>query len=133
MLAPNPHSSMRLRAGLPEDIRPESGEWLFVDVGFSNKGRTCGVLGGDGASVAVTFAEAAKSVVASGARQTGILNLLIEAPLSVAFNAAGNPAGRTIERLGSQHRYWYEGLGCVVMTSAMYLLRALKDSEPRRD
>jgi hypothetical protein len=51
----------------------------------------------------------------------------------VAFNANGNPVGRSIERLGSQHRYWYEGLGCLVMTSALYLLRGLHNSKPQRE
>jgi hypothetical protein len=64
--------------------------------------------------------------------QQSILNLLIEAPLSVAFNERGNPTGRIFERLKEQHRYWYADGGCVVMTAAMYLLRALHDSRPRR-
>jgi hypothetical protein len=90
-----------IQAGAVTDIRPESGEWLFVDVGFSSAGKTCGVLSGTNAPECVTFGELSKRVVAAGAQAGPPLNLLIEAPLSVAFNARGNPTGRTIERLGS--------------------------------
>lgn len=121
-----------IRSGTAEEIRPDSGEWLFIDVGFSSKGRSCGVLCGERA-VKLTFAETCNRLVAAGTQVGGRLNLLIEAPLSVAFSFAGNPVGRSVERVGSQHRYWYEGLGCVVMTSALYLLRALHDSRPLRD
>lgn len=61
------------------------------------------------------------------------LNLLIEAPLSVAFNAAGNPTGRSIERRNRQIRYWYLGLGCGVLVAATYLLRAIYDTRPDRE
>jgi hypothetical protein len=122
-----------VRAGIPEEIRPDSGEWLFIDAGFSSNGRSCGVLAADDVAVSLTFSEAANRLVRVGAVSAGPLNLLIEAPLSVAFNSKGNPVGRSIERLGSSHRYWYEGLGCLVMTSAMYLLRNLADSQPARE
>jgi hypothetical protein len=122
-----------IRAGSPEDVRPESGEWLFIDVGFSSKGASCGVLGGHKAASSMTFARASEHLVDAADQAGSILNLLIEAPLSVAFNSNGNPTGRTIERLGSQHRYWYEGLGCLVTTATTYLLRALVDSRAPRD
>jgi hypothetical protein len=54
------------------------------------------------------------------------LNLVIEAPLSVCFSAAGNPKGRSIEKEGSKTRYWYNGLGCTVMVAAMYLIRDIR-------
>ena len=122
-----------IRAGTPEEIAPGSGEWLFVDAGFSSSGRSCGVLGADNAAASITFSEARSRLVSAGSIKAGPLNLLIEAPLSVAFNSRGNPTRRSIERLGSQHRYWYEGLGCLVMTSAPYLLRGLCDSRPDRE
>ena len=122
-----------IRAGTPEEINPTTGEWLFVDVGFSSRGRSCGILGSDNLATAVTFSEAAAQIKAAGSVLGEPLNLLIEALLSVAFNSSGNPVGRSFERLGSQHRYWYEGLGCVVMTSALYLLRGLNDSQPQRE
>jgi len=122
-----------IRAGIPEEVRPDSGEWLFIDVGFSSSGRSCGVLGADNVATLLTFSETSRRLVSAGALKTGALNLLIEAPLSVAFNSSGNPVDRSLERSGSQHRYWYEGLGCLVMTSALYLLRGLHESKPQRE
>lgn len=100
-----------MEAGLPQDVCPESGEWLFVDVGFSSARKSCGVLGDDDAAPDVlTFAEASARIIAAAAlaanrRKKAALNLLIEAPLSVAFNQRGNPAGRIFERLERRHRY----------------------------
>jgi hypothetical protein len=128
-----------IEAGLPQDVCPESGEWLFVDVGFSSKGKSCGLVRNDDTPKVLTFAEARASIIAAAkvdkAANTGnkaTLNLLIEAPLSVAFNERGNPTGRIFEKLEERHRYWNEGGGCLVMTAAMYLVRALHDSKPRR-
>jgi hypothetical protein len=129
-----------MAAGLPQDVCPESGEWLYVDVGFSSKRKSCGVLGDDDAAPEVlTFAEAlarliatAASVEAANTPNKANLNLLIEAPLSAAFNERRNPTGRTFEQAEGHHRYWYEGGGCLVMTAAMYIIRALHDSKPRR-
>jgi hypothetical protein len=122
-----------LRAGKPSEVEPNSGEWLFIDVGFSSNGKSCGVLSGAGTAESLTFSRAMQVLIRAGHPNPTPLNLLIEAPLSVAFSAAGNPVGRSIERLGSQHRYWYEGPGCLVMTSALYLLRGLCDSSPQRE
>lgn len=122
-----------IRAGNPKEVGPDSGEWLFIDAGFSSNGKSCGVLGSDNVAKCLTFSEASDLIVSVGSINSPALNLLIEAPLSVAFNSRGNPAGRSIERLGSKHRYWYEGLGCLVMTSALYLLRALHDSKSKRE
>jgi len=128
-----------IEAGLPQDVCPESGEWLFVDVGFSSVRKGCGVLGDDDAPCKLlTFAEASARIIAAALPEAAntsnkaTLNLLIEAPLSVAFNESKNPTGRIFERLRQQHRHWYEGGGCSVMTAATYLLRALHDSKPRR-
>ena len=134
------HVCKMIEAGLPQDVCPESGEWLFVDVGCSSERKSCGVLGDDDAPCKLlTFAEASARIIAAAAlpeaantRKRATLNLLIEAPLSVAFNERKNPTGRIFERLKQQHRYWYEGGGCSVMTAATYLLRALHDSKPRR-
>ena len=43
----------------------------------------------------------------------------------MAFTKEGNPAGRSIERKGAEHRYWYAGLGCQVTLAAAYLLRSI--------
>jgi hypothetical protein len=61
------------------------------------------------------------------------LNLVIEAPLSVTFDRQGNPTGRKIEKQDGKHRYWYEGLGCLVTTGALYLIRAINDANADRE
>ena len=58
------------------------------------------------------------------------INLVIEAPLSVSFDSNGNPKGRKIEKQNNKTRYWYVSLGTTVMVAAMYLLRAIVDSQP---
>lgn len=60
------------------------------------------------------------------------INLVLEAPLSVAFGSSGNPVGRAIERRDRQTRYWYVGLGCAVLVAATYLLRALYEAPRTR-
>jgi hypothetical protein len=51
----------------------------------------------------------------------------------VAFNAHGNPVGRSIEKRNNQSRYWYVGLGCSVLVSTTYLLRALLEAPRSRE
>lgn len=61
------------------------------------------------------------------------VNLLIEAPLSVAFDHRGNPIGRSVEKQNSNTRYWYVGLGCAVMVAALYLIKAVIQAKPNAD
>jgi hypothetical protein len=61
------------------------------------------------------------------------LNILLEAPLSVAFGSNGNPAGRSIERRNRQTRYWYVGLNCSVLVAATYLLRSMSELSVSRE
>jgi hypothetical protein len=61
------------------------------------------------------------------------LNLVLEAPLSVAFSATGNPTGRAVEKRDGKARYWYLGLGCGVLVAATYLLRSIFDSPRSRE
>jgi hypothetical protein len=57
----------------------------------------------------------------------------LEAPLSVAFGADGNPMGRSIEKQKGGTRYWYVGLGCSVLVANLYLLKAVSDAHPVRE
>jgi hypothetical protein len=114
-----------IQAGLLNEIDRESGDWLFIDIGFSAKSKTCGVLLGGGRPRTVTFAELRSEVLGIATASVSPLNLLIEAPLSVAFTADGNPTGRSLEQYGSRARYWYVGLGCGVLLATTYLLRDL--------
>lgn len=114
-----------IRAGTVSEAVPGLGQWIFVDLGFSEKTRSCGLLIDDGNPEETTFATLVVRLRSLVKNTDKPINLLIEAPLSVAFNQAGNPTGRSIEKRGKQTRYWYVGLGCSVLVSATYLLRAI--------
>jgi len=124
----------RIRAATIEEVARDPGDWVFVDLGFAvKKKKTCGLLLGDGEPRVVTFSEL-RSKIAGICRATGApLNLLIEAPLSVAFGANGNPAGRTIELRANKPRYWYVGPASSVIVAATYLLRTIHDLPPQRE
>jgi hypothetical protein len=120
-------------AGLPAEANRTSGEWVFVDLGFAQAAKSCGLLVGDGEPKEVSFSQLKTEVIEIVVAGGKPLNLLIEAPLSVAFNAKGNPTGRSIERREKQTRYWYVGLGCSVLVAATYLLRCIYDARPVRE
>ncbi|HWP01242.1 MAG TPA: hypothetical protein VNL74_11580 [Methylococcus sp.] len=122
-----------IRAGLPAEAHRNSGEWVFIDLGFAKSAKSCGLLVGDGIPTEISFSQLRAEVTAIALSNQTPLNLLIEAPLSVAFTATGNPTGRSFERRGKQTRYWYVGLGCSVLVAATYLLRAVYDLHPGRE
>lgn len=122
-----------IRAGTLSECDRNSGEWVFVDLGFSNNKRSCGMLIHDGEPAELRFSELTEQLLALSRNQTEPMNLLLEAPLSVAFDENGNPTGRRVERRGPVTRYWYVGLGCSVLVAATYVLRAILDSLPSRE
>jgi hypothetical protein len=122
-----------MRAGRTEEIRADSGKWVIIDIGFANSARSCGLLLEDGPPVEMQFGEAVDEICKYVSVAGGPVNLLIEAPLSVAFDLRGNPKGRSIERQNSSTRYWYVGLGCGVMVAAMYLVKAVVKAQPNAD
>ena len=124
-----------IHAGKVSDIKSEhswsNGTWLFLDIGFSKSERTCGVLIHDTDPVRKTFGEAV-NLVKEASRDYPVLNLVIEAPLSITFDkVSGNPVGRWFEKKDEQHRYWYAGLGCLVMVATLYLMRELTSTNPK--
>lgn len=122
-----------IRAGTLAEATRHSGEWVFVDLGFAEKAKSCGLLLGDGKPEEVSFSKLTARLLEIVASAQQPLNLLIEAPLSVAFNEHGNPTGRVIERRESRTRYWYVGLGCSVLVAATYLLRSIHEANPRSE
>ena len=122
-----------IRAAHVSEANRSSGDWLFVDMGFSEKTRSCGFLDGENMPVRLTFADLVSRLVSVVKTSGPCLNLVIEAPLSVAFDLSGNPVGRTIERRNGQSRCWYFGLGCAVLVASTYLLRNLHSSVPKRE
>lgn len=118
-------------AGKVGDIQWVDGTWLILDIGFSQSA-TCGFLGLNGSELRLTFSRAADEVV-QATRSGRPLNLVIEAPLSVAFDELGNPTSRSVdtEVVGGkkESRRWYVSTGgCAVLVAAMYLMRRLYDS-----
>jgi len=110
-----------IRAGTIAEIEWNHGCWIILDIGFSNNTRTCGLVINDSTPRNLRFYEALAEVK-TAALDNAVLNLVIEAPLSVAFDGFGNPKARRIEKRSSFTRYWYVGPGCVVMVAAMYFL-----------
>jgi hypothetical protein len=119
-------------SGKVEDISWPSGTWLILDIGFSNSRKSCGILLGDGEARCLTFNEAINEVIMV-ANSVPLLNLLVEAPLSVTFDKSGNPKSRSIEKEGGKNRLWYVGPGCAVLVAGMYLIKELYDSHPSGD
>ena len=122
-----------MRAGTVDEIRRTSGDWVFVDVGFSRESKTSGLLVNDGQPIEVTFNDLRQELLKLTKQEGPAINLVLEAPLSVAFTRDGNPAGRSIERRGTEHRYWYAGLGCQVTLAAAYLLRSILAVQSTRE
>lgn len=122
-----------LRAGRVEEISIDSGNWLVLDIGFSSNKKTCGLKINNEHPKEVLFSEAKTLIISFVRDSQKPTNLIIEAPLSVAFNKSGNPTGRSIEKQGAKTRYWYTGLGCTVMVSAMYLIKAISEIETQHE
>jgi hypothetical protein len=116
-------------AGKKSQVLWGNGNWAFLDVGFANEARTCGYAFGNEPPRLLRFGEVREELVQVIAQSASPVNLVIEAPLSVAFDMHGNPKGRRIERQGKETRYWYVGLGCAVMTAALYIVRYIIESE----
>jgi hypothetical protein len=122
-----------MRAGTVDEITKTAGDWVFVDIGFSRESKTSGLLVNDGQPIEVTFNDLRQKILQLTKQDGPAINLVIEAPLSVAFTGEGNPAGRSIERKGTEHRYWYAGLGCQVTLAAAYLLRSILVAQSTRE
>jgi hypothetical protein len=114
-----------IQAGEICQVEWGDGNWMFVDLGFSNNKPSCGLLHGDGDPRCVRFSQIQGEIREQVSKSKSPLNLVVEAPLSVCFDQAGNPKRRKIEKEGRKVRYWYCGAGCAVMVSAMYLVWAI--------
>ena len=122
-----------IRAGQINEADRLSGEWLFVDIGFSSKARSCGLLGEQGQPLEFTFSQIQAHLVEKSEIAGRPLNIVLEAPLSVAFASNGNPVGRAVELRDGKSRYWYVGLGCSVLIATTYLIRAISEASRARE
>lgn len=118
-----------IKAGEVKDIRWANGNWLIFDIGFSNRQKSCALLFNDKKPDVYQYNEAVTEVQKI-IQNFKNLNLVIEAPLSVAFDNHGNPKGRSVEKMGNRTRYWYFGPGSTVLLATTYFLRRIKDSNP---
>lgn len=125
-------------AGQVNDINRNSGQWLIIDMGFSSREPTCGVLNRPGEPNqqldVITFGNLVGLVTqeVQNADQRP-LSLLIEAPLSVAFQPNGNPTRRICDTHGNQYRDWYVNAGAATLIAASYFLRALHNCHRQRE
>lgn len=102
---------------------------LAIDLGFSGSRLTCGVAYRAQGSQRVVreclrFGEC---VEFSAKTLAGISEavLIIEAPLSAAFDAAGNPQARGAFETDPKPRWWSIGPGAAMALAAQYFLLAL--------
>ena len=124
----------KICAGTIDEMNPASGDWLIVDVGFSATKKSCGYRDVVGTTMEVTFSDLIERILKEAKKKTGRpLNLLFEAPLSIAFDEKGNPTARSIEKRGKETRYWYVGLGCSVLVATTHILKMIVDSKPTRE
>jgi hypothetical protein len=122
-----------ISAGTKSQVLWGDGNWIFLDIGFSSARPTCGFAFGDEDPSCLSFGATKTQVIERIRGCSDQVNLVIEAPLSVCFDAVGNPKGRRIERQERQVRYWYFGVGCMVMTAALYVLRGIHDAQLNPD
>ena len=147
-------SRRRITAGQVEDIEAVRvnpvllRDWIFVDIGFSSTEESCGVAIGKDDPEEVTFANLVKKLAAQVAeveKPHKPLNLLLEAPLSIAFTTDGNPTARVFESkkestppklaelMDDTHRGWYYNAGANTMAGATRLIWELRKCKRRRD
>ncbi len=120
--------------GTREHFKNKDADWIIIDMGFAKSRKSCGLLLGDPDKIEpFQFGEMVDEVAKYILQNKGPFNLMIEAPLSVAFTENGNPVGRRFEKDGKKTRYWYVGAGAAVMTGATYLLREIFSISGHRD
>ena len=125
----------KISAGSVNDIQMGSGQWMIVDIGFSTRESSCGVWtsteGSDAVPFNVTFGELKGKVIQEAEKAyPSHLNLLLEAPLSVAFKEDGNPTRRLCDQINKKkYRDFYVNAGATTLIAADHLLRALHCSQ----
>ena len=130
----------QIRSGTVNDICKREGEWMFIDLGFSETKPTCGILNVIGQTDEVTFCDKVTfgetvTLTKLAARQSAPspLNLVLEAPLSVTFNQDGNPTGRACDfKDGKGPRRWHNQPAPMMILAAGFLLLALANYDIQR-
>lgn len=121
--------SCNIYAGEIDQIKWDSGRWIFLDIGFSGSKKTCGIAFDKKDPKLIYFGKVYGEIIGFVNESDKPVNLVIEAPLSVAFDGEGNPKGRCFEKENGDHRYWYVGAGCSTMVAAIYLVSRLAEAK----
>ena len=127
-----------IRPGTEDEVNQESGCWLFVDIGFSSTEKSCGVLKHQEIPQTMKFGCLLKYVVNETQTPGPPLNLLLEAPLSVAFDKKCNPTRRSTDvekdiKGKSDYRDWWYNAGAATLLATGHLLRRVKESGIQRE
>ena len=120
-------------AGRVDQINEHSGDWLIVDIGSSPTTRSCGVWHGLGTLDAINFGElVALAIEKVEDRGQPPLNLLIEAPLSIALRPDNGAALRLCDTWKGKNRFWHYQAGATTLLAAQMFLRALHECQTRQ-
>jgi hypothetical protein len=116
-----------LISGKIADLNRDPANWIFLDIGFAGtKSKTSGIIlpdQQDGENV--SWATACEEICRCVSSRNHPVNLMIEAPLSIAFDRDGNPTGRIFEKKGNKTRYWYLQGGASVLMAAALLIHQI--------
>ena len=113
-------------AGQMFDLPCNPGELMVIDIGFSRKRRTCGVWYRN--ELRLKFLHELSDYVVEEAGDGSVLdlNLVVEAPLSMAKLKSVYPVGRWLDG----DRNWFERAGAVTLFAAKFFLEDLQ-KKPR--
>jgi len=90
-----------IRAGRMEEATRGSGEWAFVDPGFSSDAKSCGLVGEGGTPSQLTFAQLKAELVALVKTRGRPLNLVLEASVICRIRTE-RESGRSVHRTAQQ-------------------------------
>ena len=120
---------MHIFAGTAEQFSRDPEDWILVDSGFSGRQASGRVTPSTGLRLPVwpvgrnvSWSEAKQLTSTFLSSRTRPINVMLEAPLSVAFSDDGNPAPRAFEKSDNSSRYWYLQGGAVTLVSAAYMI-----------
>lgn len=117
-----------LWAGPSQGFSINPTDWIFIDIGFGGRkndgriGKSTGLKLPGLKSSNETWADTSRKIVDFLEQRDSAVNIMIEAPLSVAFDISGNPAPRSFEKTNKGARYWYVPMGTNVAMSALLML-----------
>lgn len=128
-------------AGTLENAK-EINDWFIMDIGFSSSSKSCGVcIIEHGTQTSLTDLPYGSMLRKFGGftKDKKKIGIIIEAPLSLAFQKSINPDKPTINS-GSpiarkqieiedktKYRYWYNGAGSMVTLATIHFLHEIKN------